>query len=102
MHKRNMAHKTARSLYRIVIGQVNIQPHSFAKLHVGMYEGRIPTPHFVIATKPEIGKMLSAKLERSDENGNYALIYFFQNFGGQACKVTVRAEGTQYGNSGMA
>lgn len=102
MEKRSKALNSTPETARIYIGRVNIEPHGFGRLHAGIYEGGFPAPEFIIEAEPEIGDELSAKLERSDDADDYTLEYFFQNFSGQSCSVTVWAKGGNYANSNVA
>ncbi|HEX6257930.1 MAG TPA: hypothetical protein VFZ48_00455 [Candidatus Saccharimonadales bacterium] len=66
-------------------------------MHIGIYEDSIPTPEFVVQTKPNIGDRLQAHLERSYD-GDYTLEYFFKNVSSQNCEVMVWARDGQHGS----
>lgn len=101
MYQRGKTPDSASRANRVVIGKVNVKAHGFERMHVGIYEGRIPTPSFTVSTEPDISDQLSAKLERSDDSGDYSLEYFLQNFSDQDCEVTVWSGGGS-GNSDLA
>lgn len=92
MHHRGKTAHSGPKANGFVIGRVNIKAHGFERMHIGIYERGIESPKFVIQTTPDVGDQFSAKLERRDDNGDYSLEYFFQNFSDQDCKVTVLAK----------
>jgi hypothetical protein len=102
MHHRGKASDSASKADRTDVWRVTIKAHGFERLHVGIYERGIPIPKLTVSTEPDIGDLLSAKLERNDDNGDYTLEYFLQNFSDQDCEVTVRPGGRIHGDSNLA
>lgn len=72
-----------------VIDEVIIKPRGLKKVFIGIYEENIPIPRFLIKSEPNAGELLSAKLVRKDENGEYSLTYFLQNYSDQTCRVSI-------------
>lgn len=102
MHHRGMTSDPAPGADRTDVWRVIIKAHGFERLHVGIYEQGISVPKFIVSTEPDISEQLSAELERHDDNGDYMLEYFLQNFSEQDCEVTVRLEGGNHGDFDLA
>ena len=102
MHHRGMMSDPAHRADRTDVWRVIIKAHGFERLHLGIYERGIPVPKFNVSTEPDISDLLSAKLERQDDNGDYTLEYFLQNYSDLDCEVTVRAGGRSHVDSNLA
>ena len=75
-----------------IIDTVTVGPYGLATLHIGIYETVIPEPELQVTIDPAIDNLLSSSLERletDEDEGEYELIYHFQNYSSQPCKVTV-------------
>jgi len=78
-----------------IIGKVLVKPGSMAHLSVGLYEASIPEPKLSLEFHPEVSEVIGTSLNRIDDQGDYRLIYHFQNFGDVPCRITVRTCGGQ-------
>lgn len=72
-----------------LLGIIEVKPRQPAELVVGIYESCIPEPELKVHTTPDVGDDLGVSLARIEGQGDYTLVYHFQNFGNQACRAVV-------------
>jgi hypothetical protein len=83
-----MGSKTDRGVY--VIGCVTVKPHEKKSMLLGLYENTLSEPDLSLEFVPDVGQAMGARLERSDDDDLYCLVYSFHNKSNQTCMVTVR------------
>lgn len=70
---------------------LTLGPQEGTELPLGVFEAAVPTPEFAIEYQPSISESgISASLKRIEQEGEYQLLYFFQNFTEETYRVTIR------------
>lgn len=70
------------------IGKLRLKPGELKGLTIGIFENNYPQPHFHVNVSPDNAAATSTLL-RIDDNGEYKLVYHFQNFQNVECAVSV-------------
>lgn len=77
--------------YPTLIGTVQVTSNKPVHLSCGLYESSMPEPRFKLDVfpKPDYSEYFVASLKRIEGNGEYELVYFFDNYGGPDYTVSV-------------
>lgn len=72
----------------VLINKIELGPGDLRSITLGIYEDRIPQPHFHADIVPE-RTTVAATLTRIEDSGEYKLVYLFQSFSDLACTITI-------------
>lgn len=75
-----------------LLEHVTLGPRQGMQLPLGMFETDVPQPSFEVEYEPgtDVTGDVTTALKRVDREGEYWLVYFFQNFTDNTYYITVR------------
>ncbi len=74
-----------------LVGHLDVRPGQLEKLSLGLYPEGCPEPVVTLDYEPNMPDAIGVHACRVEQDGCYELIYQFQNFGQETCRVMVDA-----------